>query len=162
MVILLIACLATTDIDRPLTFEIRGQNQSLVTLNLHYEDAARNLVLALSNEGPSTVILPNLVTPYHFLQVEGVPWKSGDVISHAPLYNVYGNGYERVKRGATLRHELPVDELLGPRRNTDGAYRLGLTYNDSWSEHPELGRVPLGTVHISKKGEDVEVRLVKQ
>jgi hypothetical protein len=162
MLILLIACLAATDVDRPLTFEIRGENQSLVTLNLHWDDAASYLVLQLSNEGPSTVILPNLVTPYHFLQVEGVPWKSGDVISHAAPYNVYGNGYERVKRGATLRHELPIGELLGPRRNTDGAYRLGLTYNDSWSEHPALGRVPLGTVLISKEGEDVEVRLVKQ
>lgn len=164
MLILLVACLAATDDGRPLTFEVRAKakNQSLVTLTLHWEQAASCLVLQVSNEGPSTVVLPNLVTQYHFLQVEGVPWKSGDVISHAPPYNVYGTGYERVKPSAKLTHELPIGELLGTRQNTDGAYRLGLAYNDSWSEHPTLGRVPLGTVLISKKGDHVEVKLPKQ
>lgn len=163
MLILLIALLSTATIEQLLVQEVTAKNGSHVAVKLLPErngsGTATQLVLRLENRGPSAVMLPRLVSNYHFLNVAGVPWKSGDLISEPPRYNVYGNGYVELRRGGSLRHEISISDLLGPRWKTDGSYLLKLTYDDAWSEFPTLGSVPLGSVLITKNGDHLSASL---
>lgn len=165
MLIVLVAFLMTADIDQSLLRTVKAKNGSLVALKLQlYKDRSGSVVqigLRVVNHGPSEVMLPSLITRRCFLQVDGVPWHSGDIIAELPHLNVYHTGYQRAMPGASIRGEVCMDALLNTRSNMDGKYVLRLTYDDSWSEYPTLGRVPLGSALILKKGDHLSVKLTK-
>ena len=149
-------------IQPPLIHEVRTKNGSKVVLKMLVEKeengSVPHLVLRVINKGAVAVTLPTFVTPDYFLQVEGVPFKSGDIISEAPRFPDYG--YRVVNPGASLRHEVEIEEILDNRRDTDGDYSLQMTYDDSWSKFPALGRIHIGRLLITKKGRQVTAELI--
>ena len=103
--------------------------------------------LTMINAGPGKVTLPSLVTKDYFLEVDGEPFKSGDMFGHTPPYPDYG--YVVVPVGGSVEHEIELEWLLDNRRGEDGEYDLSLTYDDAWCKHPVLGRFIVGGVHLT-------------
>lgn len=166
MLIVLVAFLMTADIDQSFLRTVKAKNGSLVAIKLQlYKDMSGSVTqigLRVVNNGPSEVMLPSQIARRCFLQVDGVPWHSGDIIAELPHLNVYGTGYQRAMPGSSVRGEVCMDALLKTKSNRDGQYVLRLTYDDSWSEYPTLGRVPLGSALILKKGDHLNVALSRE